>query len=680
MHSRKTNSKKHSEKKAAKKTDPEDCNASSEAADILRSLLSDCFSKRSAGDIFSLAVDPGAGFRLKSEHRSWYDAEIGDAQTFGAWEFMGDSFAQRPGDAASVAGRALALVAMAALFARAAYGDAIRRRAEGDTVTPKGQCTGSNRANDMRAFLELSGSDPADVLLSSWKERTFEPAFVILRVPALRWIVVAIRGSQNTNALLTDLAAATCEVAGGKAHAGMLRSAWWLLEHAHPTLSAALAQHPNYIVVCTGHSMGGGVAGLLALLLRDISAPACFENAVAYSFGGAPLLTPELAAKCESFILSVGRNLDLVTRLSAFSVDCLLFEMTERSAPRVARRWLKKGKSKSKEAIDTPTSSCQTAALPLPSWLKSKKTSDTSPSSNPSHHHRIFGTDASLVEALVPPGKLLHMDSCSCRGKTSPRTKGVATRSRLPELYWPSAKFYQRILIGSSMLRDHYQLNYLEDLLRILYQRAPPHIAHELYIVDRASDDQRAEWYVRAALEALVANDNSEELATPNILNAEVGQQNGNCENADLQVCPANACRETGPGLARENDRPSSDEAGDLCEAPPHAQERPHFFNGGAGESASGREISLSVLGLSDSSDGDSNQRSSGTVQSPNAVGVLAGWEQSFLEGLSDSNDSDERNDVCCQDLVTEPHAQMAQTSMTVEGLSDVSDNDDSQG
>jgi len=61
------------------------------------------------------------------------------------------------------------------------------------------------------------------------------------------------------------------------------------------------------------------------------------------------------------------------------------------------------------------------------------------------------------------------------------------------------------------MVRDHLQVNYLEDLLRLLRKTAPPHIAHELYIIDRAPNDQDAERHVRLALEALAVLTNSQD-------------------------------------------------------------------------------------------------------------------------------------------------------------------------
>lgn len=470
----------------------------------------------------SLAADPSAAFRLKSEHRHWYEDGLKAIRHFTSWEFSGEScLVEESAGAPLDADKALARVALAALFARAVYGDALRRRADDEIsgTQLKVQGTHANTAKDIAAFLDLAGAHPEDILLSSWKERTFEPAFVVFRVPVMQWIVVSIRGSLNMNAFLTDLAAGTIEIAGGKAHAGMAQSALFLLEHVQPALTAALTASPSSIIVCTGHSMGGSVAALLALLLRNGSSdsgctPAPFSNTIAYCFGGAPLLTPELAAKCKGFVLSVGRNLDMVTRLSALTVDGLLYEMTERSAPRIARRWLKKSKSLDSNMVSPcpKRPSHLERMLGIKSRLPESCTPDTetSRSSKLSHLERIFGHEAHMAESLVTPGKLLHIDSCIRDKRPSPTTKGIAKRSPPPELFWPLPSFYQRILIGSNMVHDHLQVNYLEDILRLLYRKAPPHIASELYIIDRASSDQDAERCVRQALEALAVEEKSQ--------------------------------------------------------------------------------------------------------------------------------------------------------------------------
>merc|ERR1712232_699399 len=48
----------------------------------------------------------------------------------------------------------------------------------------------------------------------------------------------------------------------------MVTSATWILQQAGTTIVEAIKRSPGYSIVCIGHSMGGTVAALLALLLR----------------------------------------------------------------------------------------------------------------------------------------------------------------------------------------------------------------------------------------------------------------------------------------------------------------------------------------------------------------------------------------------------------------------------
>ena len=55
----------------------------------------------------------------------------------------------------------------------------------------------------------------------------------------------------------------------GYSHLGMLAAARWLLRATTPTLREALAANPGYSLRIVGHSMGGGTAAMLTMMLRD---------------------------------------------------------------------------------------------------------------------------------------------------------------------------------------------------------------------------------------------------------------------------------------------------------------------------------------------------------------------------------------------------------------------------
>ncbi|KAJ3071496.1 hypothetical protein HDU98_005235 [Podochytrium sp. JEL0797] len=81
-------------------------------------------------------------------------------------------------------------------------------------------------------------------------------------------VVVALRGTLALNDILTDLKFDYADFMGHKVHSGMLRSASLMYRKGAAVREAvrqALEENPSYGLVVTGHSLGAGVAALLAL-------------------------------------------------------------------------------------------------------------------------------------------------------------------------------------------------------------------------------------------------------------------------------------------------------------------------------------------------------------------------------------------------------------------------------
>ncbi len=88
--------------------------------------------------------------------------------------------------------------------------------------------------------------------------------------------------------------------------------------------------HPFYQripIITTGHSLGAGVASIAALLLRQ-------ERCYAFSIGIATpaCMSPNLAEVCQSYVVSIINNADIVPRLS----ECALFNLS--SSDRICAR------------------------------------------------------------------------------------------------------------------------------------------------------------------------------------------------------------------------------------------------------------------------------------------------------------------------------------------------------
>ncbi|CAA6655586.1 unnamed protein product [Spirodela intermedia] len=84
-------------------------------------------------------------------------------------------------------------------------------------------------------------------------------------------IVLAIRGlnlaKESDYAVLLDNRLGEKKFDGGYVHNGLLKSAAWILDAECDVLKGLLDAHPNYSLTVAGHSLGAGVAAMLAMLV-----------------------------------------------------------------------------------------------------------------------------------------------------------------------------------------------------------------------------------------------------------------------------------------------------------------------------------------------------------------------------------------------------------------------------
>ncbi|KAL0905123.1 hypothetical protein M5K25_027302 [Dendrobium thyrsiflorum] len=84
-------------------------------------------------------------------------------------------------------------------------------------------------------------------------------------------IVLAIRGlnlaKESDYAVLLDNRLGKRKIDGGYVHNGLLKAAAWVLDAECDTIKELLAKYPNYTLTFAGHSLGSGVAAMLAMLV-----------------------------------------------------------------------------------------------------------------------------------------------------------------------------------------------------------------------------------------------------------------------------------------------------------------------------------------------------------------------------------------------------------------------------
>ncbi|GMH44022.1 hypothetical protein BSKO_11956 [Bryopsis sp. KO-2023] len=178
---------------------------------------------------------------------------------------------------------------------------------------------------------------PEDFLIYQPKAAVLKPAYVLVKDEKLKSVVLAVRGTHSVKDIFTSLTGA-CKphhmvssdgVVLGHSHFGMLAGARWILKETAPTIEAALAANPGYTLRITGHSMGGGAAAMLTMIIR--AQYPSFGDAHCTSFACPGCMTLEIAKSCSDYVTTVVYGTDVVPTLSPAALDLLREDVAQSS-------------------------------------------------------------------------------------------------------------------------------------------------------------------------------------------------------------------------------------------------------------------------------------------------------------------------------------------------------------
>lgn len=207
----------------------------------------------------------------------------------------------------------LADLAHYAVYANAAYGSMMDVASGG----------GFHLRDNLQNLLLRTRTPKGDVIAVQQDARR-HPAYFLLRDRVRRRIVLCLRGTWTAHDVLNDLCCEADDLRVPatsasswrsisrpvRAHHGMLLAAKAIQEELQPVLEAELEDRPDYSLVLTGHSMGGGVAALLGIVWEHT-----FPGTFVYTFG-APCVTSLQEKKSSVRIFSVLHELDPFSRMS----------------------------------------------------------------------------------------------------------------------------------------------------------------------------------------------------------------------------------------------------------------------------------------------------------------------------------------------------------------------------
>ncbi|CAL5206915.1 unnamed protein product [Lathyrus oleraceus] len=161
------------------------------------------------------------------------------------------------------------------------------------------------------------------------------PAYYIGVDTRKKLVILGIRGTHALYDLITDIVSSSdgeVTFEGYSTHFGTAECARWFLHHEIGNIRKYLAKHEGYRLRLVGHSLGGAIASLLAIMIHRKSAKELgfspdIVSAVAY--GTPPCVSKELTESCAGYVTTVVMQDDIIPRLSVASLTRLRNEILQ---------------------------------------------------------------------------------------------------------------------------------------------------------------------------------------------------------------------------------------------------------------------------------------------------------------------------------------------------------------
>mmetsp|Transcript_3430 Transcript_3430/g.5056 ORF Transcript_3430/g.5056 Transcript_3430/m.5056 type:complete len:562 (-) Transcript_3430:84-1769(-) len=176
-------------------------------------------------------------------------------------------------------------------------------------------CTFIDVKHDIQKFMESTLVKRTDILEYDSVSTDLRNGYAIIKNDIYKEIVLYINGTQTMKDVMTDLNGHSIRFMEGWAHAGMSGWAKWFEEHKRQQLKDYLETYPEYKIKLVGHSLGGAVAALVGLLIRDD-----FPNLTVFCIAIPKCVSEHLTPITEEFITSLVYMDDFVPLLSMSTV------------------------------------------------------------------------------------------------------------------------------------------------------------------------------------------------------------------------------------------------------------------------------------------------------------------------------------------------------------------------
>nr|GMD15520.1 sn1-specific diacylglycerol lipase beta [Ipomoea batatas] len=296
------------------------------------------------------------------------------------------------------------------------------------------------------------------------------PGYYIAVDKRKRLVILGIRGTHTVYDIITDIVSSSNEEVtfeGYSTHFGSAEAARWFLTHEMDTLRKCLQKHEGFRLRLVGHSLGGAIASLLAIMIRKKSPQELGFNpdiVTAVGIATPPCVSQDLAEKCSDYVVTVVMQDDIIPRLSVASLIRLRNEIIQTDWMSVFEKGDWKGVVDLFTNAKQVVSSIQDVAQKLAEFAKSRDqttypdvpprkevntASGTRPTSGSAsnaaslakqHKGALGGVD----EELLVPGSVYYL-----KRNTDEAMEFFTLWKRHP------GEHFQRILLSSNVISDH---------------------------------------------------------------------------------------------------------------------------------------------------------------------------------------------------------------------------------
>jgi len=172
-------------------------------------------------------------------------------------------------------------------------------------------------SHNVLCYTKYIGLPPESIIHAEWFSNYMSPAHLVCVSHEKRKIIVTIRGTMDLHDCLADVICNYESVIENditiKYHKGMNKCALTKLLIVEAHVMQALQQYPDYGIVFTGHSLGAGTAGIVALHFKKKNPQL---NIKAWLYGCPPVLDKDNVYRTHDFITSVINRDDIIPRLT----------------------------------------------------------------------------------------------------------------------------------------------------------------------------------------------------------------------------------------------------------------------------------------------------------------------------------------------------------------------------